>query len=150
MDFFFVGPNGTDYTAFYDYRILSYFEPVLSVITACLPVLKPVFNEAHHVIQRISSRLAIRPFLESESSPIVTRVIQMRNLASAQRAERDGEHSIVAMEDWRRVQTEIESTSQADRPEGVNSPNNLPDIHVQKDIHIEITSENDRTGARNV
>ena len=74
----------------------------------------------------------------------------MWNSVSAQRAERDGEHSIVAMEDWRRVQTEIRSTSQAERPEGVTLPNNLPDIHVQKDIHIEITSNDDRIGDQNV
>ena len=78
------------------------------------------------------------------------RVSQMWNSVSAQRAERDGMHSIVAMEDWRRVQTEIASTSQAERPEGGNLPHDLPNIHVQKDIHIEITSEDDRTGAQHV
>ena len=74
----------------------------------------------------------------------------MWNTVSAQRAERDGEPSIVAMEDWRRVQTEIRSTSRAERSEGENVPDNLPDIHVQKDIHIEITSDSDRIEARDV
>ena len=64
----------------------------------------------------------------------------------AQRAERDGINSIVAMEDWRRVQTEIRSTSQAERPEGVN----LPDIYVQKDIHVEFTSDEIQAGSQNV
>ena len=74
----------------------------------------------------------------------------MWNTVSAQRAERDGEPSIVAMEDWRRVQTEIRSTSRAERAEGENLPDDLPDIHVQKDIHIEIASDSDRVDARNV
>lgn len=130
--------------------ILAYFEPSIGTITACLPVLKPVFNKARHVIQRISGRLAMRRFLESGNIPIVMRVSQMWNSVSAQRAERDGEHSIVAMEDWRRVQTEIGSTTQGERPEGGNLPDNLPNIHVQKDIRIEITSDDDRIGAQNV
>ena len=129
-----------------DWLILAYFEPILSVITACLPVLKPVFDKAHHSIKRIGGRLAIRSFSGSGSIPIVMRVSQMWNSVSAQRAERDGMNLIVAMEDWRRVQTEIGSTSQAERPEGVN----LPDIHVQKDVHVEITSDDDRIGAQNV
>ena len=78
------------------------------------------------------------------------RVSQMWNSVSAQRAERDGMNSIVAMEDWRRVQTEIGSTSQAERIERGSPPNNLPDIHVQKDIHIETTSDDDRIGAQSV
>ena len=71
----------------------------------------------------------------------------MWNSVSAQRAERDGAHSIVTMEDWRRVQTEIRSTSRGERPE---VPDNLPDIHVQKDVHVEITSDAGRIGAQNV
>lgn len=133
-----------------DYDVLAYYEPVVSAITACLPVLKPVFNKAHQSIKKIGGRPAIRSFLESGSIPIVMHVSQMWNSVSAQRAERDGMDSIVAMEDWRRVQTEIGSTSQAERPEGGNLPDNLPDIHVQKDIHIEITSEEDRIGAQSV
>lgn len=64
---------------------------------------------------------------------------------SAQRAERDEMNSIAAMEDWRRVQTEIGSTFQEERFEVVA----LPEIHVQKDIHIETASGGDRKGAQN-
>ena len=133
-----------------EYNVLAYFEPLLSVITACLPVSKPVFDKAHHSIKRIGGTPAIRSFLESGSIPIFMRVSQMRNTVSAQADERNGTNSIIAMEEWGRVQTEIGSTSQTERPEGENLPDNLPDIHVQKDIHIEITSEHDRIGAQNV
>ena len=130
--------------------ILAYFEPVLSVTTACLLVLKPVFNKAHHLIKRIGGKLGKGPFLESGSIPIFIRVSQMWNSMSAQRTERVGMTSIVAMENWRSVQTEIESASQAERLEGGGLPENLPDIHVQKDIQIEITSDEGRIGAQNV
>ena len=50
------------------------------------------------------------------------------------------------MEDWRRVQTEIESTSQGERL-GVVA---LPGIHVQNDIHIEINSDENGNDAQNV
>ena len=145
-----LGDSNKGIEAYENYEILAYFEPLVSVITACLPVLKPVFIKAHHLIKRLGGRPAIRSLLEFGSIPIVMHVSQMWNSVSAQRAERDGMNSIVAMEDWRRVQTEIGSTSQAERPEGGNLPDNQPDIHVQKDIHIEITSSDDRIGALNV
>ena len=70
----------------------------------------------------------------------------MWSSGSAHRAARAGMNSTVAMESWRRFQTEIGSTSQEERVE----EENLPNIRVQKDIHIEITSEEDRIRAQNV
>lgn len=80
------------------YWVLAYFESVLGIINACPPVLKPVFNKAHHSIRRNSGQLDKRSFLKSGSIAIVMRAGQILHSLSAQRAERDGINSIVRNE----------------------------------------------------
>lgn len=51
--------------------------------------------------------------------------------------------SVVSMEDWRRNQTEIRSTSKAERLIGMK----LSEIHVQREVRIESALDEDQISA---
>lgn len=59
---------------------------------------------------------------------------------SGKRTGREELDLMVSMEDWRRNQTNIQSTSKAERLVGMK----LSEIHVQRDVHVESAFGEDR------
>ena len=112
------------------------FEAILGVITACLPVLKPVFDKVRDSMKRYDDKKGISKFLKSGSISIFMRMSQIWKWKSGKRAERERLDSMISMEDLGRSESGIQSTPKVERVVGMK----VFEINVQREVNVESTS----------
>lgn len=112
---------------------LKCLEAILGVLNACLPVLKPVFSKFRDSMKKLCGREIRSRSLKCGSIPMFMRVKHMWKSRSRNRAGREELDSIISMEDWRRNQNGVQSTSKAESFVGTK----VFEIHVQRDVHVE-------------
>lgn len=115
------------------YLFLLCLEVILGVISACLPVLRPIFDKVRDWIKSSSPEGYPNPYSNYSSIPIWTQMRQMWQSRSGRRAGREEPDSILEMEDWARTRNCIESapgSAQGVDPKGT-------EIHVQTDVRVE-------------
>ncbi|CAD6594109.1 MAG: hypothetical protein ASARMPREDX12_008145 [Alectoria sarmentosa] len=116
--------------------VLFMFEAILGVITACLPVLKPVFDKVRDSMKRYDDKKGISKFLKSGSISIFMRMSQIWKWKSGKRAERERLDSMISMEDLGRSESGIQSTPKVERVVGMK----VFEINVQREVNVESTS----------
>ena len=125
---------------------LKCLETSFGVFTASLPVLKPVFNKLRDSVANFSGKNGMYTVVKSSSITNFMRVSQLWELISGEHAHRDGSKPTVSMGDWRRNQTGTWSRSNAERLPEMK----FPEIHVQRDFHVESASGEDQLGVGKV
>lgn len=122
--------------------VLFLFEPILGVITACLPAFKPVFNKVRDSMKIFSGWKSKSKSSKYGSILIFMRVSQMWESSPRKRSGREGMDSMISIEDWR-DQSSGKPTSKVERLVGTK----VFEIGVQRDVHVESTSGEDRISA---
>ena len=108
-------------------------EAILGIISACLPVLKPVFDKLGDWFKTFSRMGNTSSSLNYGTIPIWIQVSRMWQSRSERRVGNEELDSIFEMDDWRRTQNCIEPA-----PGGVqNVGMNKTEIRVQRDVHVE-------------
>ncbi|KAM0794045.1 hypothetical protein BDR22DRAFT_902421 [Usnea florida] len=109
--------------------LLLFFEPILGVITASLPVMKPVFSKVLDSTRGLGIRKYTSKVFRTASIPVFMRMSQMWNSRSGNRAGREGLDSETSLEDLRRSERGMSASK----------------IRVQRDVCVESASiENGR------
>ena len=99
--------------------LLMCLEVVLGVITACLPVLRPIFNQFRECVNSFSHERDTSKSSTFSDIPIWIQVSQMWQSRSEKRAGRENLDSVIEMEDWRRTRNCIQSTPEPVRAGGL-------------------------------
>lgn len=113
--------------------LLMCLEALLGVIIACLPVLKPIFNKVRDWIKSFSHRRKTSQSSISGSILILRQVSQMWQPRSGKRTGRADLDSMIGIEDWRRTQNCIQSTS---RPVQAGRLKET-EIRIQREVRVE-------------
>lgn len=108
-------------------------EPILGVITTCLPVLKPIFNKIRNLMKKCSTSQGASISWKSRSIPIFMRASRVWKTTSENRSGRGGLDSMVSMEDSRRSESGGQSASKAEKVLGMK----MCAIIVRRDVQIE-------------
>ena len=116
--------------------LLTCLEAILGVITACLPVLKPVFNKVRSSLKKLNGWENTSTSLKSDSIPISMRVSHMLECKTRKRSGKEEVDSMISMEDLRRSESRPRFTSKAEKVVGVK----VLEIHVQSDVHVDNAS----------
>lgn len=112
---------------------LMCLEVILGVISACLPVLRPVFEKVRDWIKSSSPMSNPHPSSNHSSTPIWIQVSQMWQSRARRRTGPEEQDSIMEMEDWTRTHNCIESAPASARGVEIKGT----EIHVQRDVHVE-------------
>lgn len=108
-------------------------EPTLGVITACLPVLKPIFVKLRDSMKIFNGKKGTSISWNSGSIPIFMRISHLWASMSGHSSGRGEMDSIIPMEDSKRSENGGQSTAKVEKVLGMK----VCDVHVRRDIHVE-------------
>ena len=108
-------------------------EVIVGILSACLPVLQPVFERLGDLFKSFSRRGNTSSSLDYGTIPISIRVSRMWQSRSGRGVGREELDSIFEMDDGRRTKNCIESAPGVVQGVGMNETG----IRVQTDVHVE-------------
>lgn len=107
--------------------LLMCLEVLLGVTTACLPVLKPIFNKVRDWVKSFSHRR------KTSKSSIFGSILILRQVSQLKRTGRADLDSMIEIEDWGTTQNCIQSTPRPVRDARLKET----EIHIQREVRVE-------------
>lgn len=142
--------------------MLTSLEALLGIISACLPVLKPIFNKMSGTIPKDSKISSVKEILTSGTIPIFMRVSQMWTMTTGRgRSSSSDEETLTETSGWygdkRNVNADVVGekqasattreisapmTEKAERVMGIKPK----EIYVRREVDVESVASQDERG----